>query len=189
MYKPKEYWNKVGRSYKPKTERGDELFNLERCVREYTSAGDKLLEVGSGNGRLYLFLQNRNSEIADRFEMCDFVDSFRQVCKRNTGILPKKWDGRTLPYVDGEFSFVISFSVLLHVPTSDIEKVFKEHVRVSKQYLFIATWFEKNSDWASSGVCFRHNYFSLFAKNNLRIIEDIKCSHPRRGNWLLEKMR
>lgn len=188
MYNPKEYWNEAGRNYKATSERKDELLNLAECVCEYLPSKERVLEVGSGNGRVYLFLRDKITEIESRFEVCDFADSFRNECRRKTGLVPVKWDGKTLPYADNEFCFVVSFSVLLHVPTSDIAKVFKEHVRVAKRYLFIATWFEKGDEWVSHGPYFRHDYFSLFAENNLRFVKVVKCSNPRRGNWLLERI-
>ena len=188
MYNPKEYWSKIGADYKAKSERDDELLNLGQCIRKYVPQGKSVLEVGAGNGRVYHFLHERMPEIEGRYKMCDFVDSFRNACRQRTGILPRRWNGKTLPYSDGKFSLVVSFSVLLHVPSSDIEKFIKEHIRVSSRYLFIATWYEAGDDWASQGPYFRHDYFLLFKENKLRVVETMKCSHPRRANWLLERM-
>lgn len=187
MYDPKTYWSEMGKDYRAKSEREDELLNLESCIHKYVPPKESILEVGAGNGRVYLFLRDKIPKIEGRFEMCDFVDSFRKACEQNTGILPFEWDGRALLCSDGEFYFVVSFSVLLHVPESDINEVFKEHVRAARRYLFIATWFEAGDDWASHGPYFRHDYFSLFEENNLRVAETLKCSNPRRANWLLEK--
>ena len=187
MYEPKTYWNAVGKDYRAKSERVDELFNLEKCIRRYVPLEENILEVGSGNGRVYHFLRERMPEIEGRYKMCDFVDSFRNACRQRTGILPRRWNGKTLPYSDGKFNLVVSFSVLLHVPSSDIERFIKAHIRVSSRYLFIATWYEVGDDWVSQGPYFRHDYFSLFEENNLRVAETLKCSNPRRANWLLEK--
>lgn len=188
MYNPKVYWSKVGKNYRVTTERDDELINLEKCIRTYTVSEERILEVGCGNGRVFHFLRCRNADLEGRFEMCDFVYSFRKACKEKMGVLPARWDGKVLPYDDDEFNFVVSFSVLLHVPSSEIAKFFKEHVRVSNRYLFIATWFETGDEWASHNAYFRHAYYSLFAENGLRIVEMMNCSHPRRANWLLEKI-
>lgn len=188
MYDPKRYWEKRGKHYEH-LESQDELVNLEICIREYPLERRRLLEIGAGDGRVYLFLKDKALGLEDRFAMCDFVDSFRSVCMRNTGIMPDKWDGKSLLYSDGEFYFVISFSVLLHVPPADIDGFFKEHVRVTEKYLFIATWHEKEKEGRkSSSHCFKHDYFSLFERNNLRILKNMECENPKRGNWLLEKI-
>ena len=59
------------------------------------------------------------------YHMCDFVESMRYNCLRNTDILPDYWNGITLPYPDKRFDFVISFSVFLHVPPADIRSRFR----------------------------------------------------------------
>lgn len=189
MYEPEKYWENRGKHYKH-SESQDELVNLEMCVREYLPEDRGILEIGSGLGRVYLFLKNRSLGLEDRFTMCDFVDSFRIACMRNTGILPAEWDGKSLVYDDSKFYFVISFSVLLHVPPSDIESFFKEHVRVTGKYLFIATWYEKKKrvEKKIASHCFEHDYFSLFERNNLRILKNMECRNPKRGNWLMEKI-
>lgn len=189
MYNPKRYWQKRGKHYEH-LESQDELVNLEICIREYPPERRRLLEIGAGDGRVYLFLKDKALGLEDRFAMCDFVDSFRSACMRNTGIMPDKWNGKSLIYGDSSFYFVISFSVLLHVPSPNIDSFFKEHVRVAEKYLFIATWHEKEKEprRKSSSHCFEHDYFSLFERNNLRILKNMECENPKRGNWLLEKI-
>jgi len=195
-YNPEDYWHKRGANYQAPGEalESPEVENLKKIVSLFTDYDTSFLEVGSGYGRIYeeLFFplgakgkvvyvdMNRNN-----YAMCDFVESMRYNCLRNTDILPDYWDGKTLPYSDNYFDFVISFSVMLHVPPCEIENVFAEHVRVCKRYLFIATYFGGLERLAEH--CFEHDYKSLFKKHNLKIIDEKFFQNGLRVNWLLEK--
>ena len=185
-YDPHQYWGKRGKNYMSVSEREDELDNLLDCLSKHLPEEERVLEIGSGTGRVYNYLIDRLPEIKGRFDMCDIVDSFRTVCVFETGVVPAKWDGKILPYEKDSAFFVVSFSVLLHVPPEDLEACFSEHMRVCSKYMFLATWFVNGDDWKSGLSYFRHDYLSLFKKYNLKVSR-IKCSHPRRGNWLLEK--
>lgn len=191
VYDPKSYWEKRGKKYKH-PEHIDELENLFNFIAPFHNIN--ILDVGAGDGRVYLYLKEKGLSISkDNFVMCDFSDSFRYICQKNTGILPESWDGKTLPYKDNSFDMVLSFSVCLHVLPSLIDNFIKEHTRVSKKYLFIATWYEngKGKNGAVAEHCFEHDYYNLFNINKLKIIKEIECykvnnSYVRR-NWFLEK--
>lgn len=182
-YNPELYWENRGLRYRHR-EHADELGHLEKFIKKYAK-NQKILEVGAGYGRVYKYLISKN--LKPDFTMCDFVDSFRNKCKEFTGILPDKWDGKILPYQDNGFHFVISFSVCLHVPFDKIDMFLKEHARVSSNYIFIATWYEGGGVKISGSYCFEHDYYFLFKKYNLEIIEEIKCCKNRRRNWILKK--
>ena len=196
-YNPKSYWEKRGKKYKH-VENIDELDNLYNLLNSISiiDKGMSILDVGSGDGREYIYLNRKGIVNKDNFTMCDFSDSFRSVCYRNTKIVPDAWDGVTLPYKDNSFDIVVSFSVLLHVLPKNIDNFLKEHVRVSKKYLFIATWYEggekpKNRKKVAD-YCFEHDYYNLFKNNNLGILKEIEC-YPDNGklirrNWWLEKI-
>jgi len=191
-YNPKIYWEKRGGQFK-EIKHLDELENLYSFVAPAydTNKNIKILEVGSGNGRVYLYLNDKKIANKNNFTMCDFSNSFRKVCYKNTKIYPDSWDGKKLPYKDNEFDLVISFSVLLHVLPDDIENFFEEHLRVSKKYCFIATWYENLDRIQSKDYCFEHDYYSLFSKNKLKILNDVNCDlvdgKYRRKNWLICK--
>jgi SAM-dependent methyltransferase len=185
VYDPLEYWDKRAKKYKH-TERIDELENLINFVQKYNIKN--ILEVGSGEGRIYNYFLDK--KISINFTMCDFSNSFRKKCKELTNVLPDSWDGKILPYNNDSFDLIISFSVLLHVLPDQIENIFQEHVRVSNKYIFIATWYE-DLRGKSEEHCFEHDYYYLFKKNNLSILEDKKCYFEQgtfcRRNWLLKK--
>ena len=145
----------------------------------------EILEVGSGYGRIYDETKPMINKFFSEFKMCDFVESMRYKCLRNTDILPDYWDGSELPYNDNEFDLVISFSVLLHVTPDKIEQVLGEHYRACNRYFFIATY--------SGGLdrlaphCFEHDYKRLFEKFGLKIEDEKFFQAGLRVNWLLSK--
>ena len=182
VYNPIQYWEERGTHYSgidvPK-----ELDLFYSTVKNVLKPGDKILEVGSGYGRIYSYLQQ--TDLCNlKFTMCDFVDSFIVECKKRTGIKPDKWDGVTLPYSDSEFNLVISFAVLLHVPYDSILNTIKEHARVGK-YLFIDVWYEEGFTGETTDHCFLHDYYNLFNTANLIILKEVMYSKTRR-HWLLQ---
>ena len=74
-YDPKSYWGGRGRKYIPGTSKfllglGEAVF--KRAVKRFNLSS--ILEVGSGNGRLYNAVKGA---LGDKtYEMCDFVESF-----------------------------------------------------------------------------------------------------------------
>jgi SAM-dependent methyltransferase len=197
MYDPQQYWEERGKNF-TNPEREDELVNLGDIIYSKREEINSILDVGSGDGRVYKFL--RYPKIPrqifvkkENYKMCDFVDSFRKKCELNTSILPDKWDGKTLPYADDTFDLVISFSVMLHVKPEDIDEFIKEHARVSKKYIFVATWHEDNFSGSGQSHCFHYNYFDIFEKLGLKVLESksvyMEDGIYRRKNILLLKER
>ena len=192
-YNPEKYWHERGANYIAPGEDAEKP-EVENLIKNIRDLGDipNTLEVGSGYGRLYKML---HSEIAVcpisastfdfSYTMCDFVESMRYKCLRNTSFLPDYWDGNELPYNDNEFDLVISFSVLLHVTPDKIEQVLKEHVRVCNRHIFIATYFGGLDRLAPH--CFEHDYKSMFEKMGLKIEDEKFYQGGLRANWLLEK--
>lgn len=191
LYNPAEYWHAKGIDYQPSGEMDEgyaeseapEVENLKNLVAQYELLlTGSALEIGSGYGRIYNKLKGM-TEL--KISMCDFVQSMRYNCLRKTGILPEHWDGNELPYNDSEFDLVISFSVLLHVKPDKIDQVLKEHARVCKRYLFIATHFGGIENLAPH--CFEHDYKDMFDYLCLKIEDEKFFRDKTRVNWLLSK--
>jgi len=186
-YKPKEYWEVRGENYQVSIDTSDELFFLMEIIRDGFQKpwNTQFLEIGSGYGRIYQYLSQFWPIDFNNFTMCDFVESMRRECLKSTGILPDYWNGKTLPYSNNQFDFVISFSLLLHVTPDMINQVFSEHIRVSKKHIFIATYaggLEK-----TAAHCFEHDYEGLIKVYGLRIIKAKIWQEKHRINFLLEK--
>jgi len=194
-YNPEKYWHERGANYVAPGEKAEEqeVENLFKVWAFFSLSIKSILEIGSGYGRIYKLFTKWGIQTPEhhpfieygKYAMCDFVESMRYKCLRNTDILPDYWDGNELPYNDNEFDFVISFSVLLHVTPDKIEQVLREHARVCRQYLFIATYLGGLDRLAPH--CFEHDYIGLFEKLNLKIEDEKVFQAGLRVNWLLSK--
>ena len=187
-YNPEDYWHKRGADYQASGEALEaiEVENLKKLISQFAGFDTLFLEIGSGYGRLYKTLGETTHlcSYPEHYWMCDFVQSMRYNCLRNTNVLPDYWDGKILPYSDKQFDFIISFSVLLHVLPCDIENIITEHVRICRKHFFIATYAGGLDKLAEH--CFEHDYKSLFEKYGLKIISEKLFQKGLRVNWLLE---
>jgi len=177
-YHPRSYWQWRGNDYE-EPECPEELDSLDSWLQSLEPKN--ILEVGSGWGRLYLRWQAL--ELRGTFTMCDFAKSMLDGCERETGVRPDVWDGGTLPYPDDSFDFVLSFSVMLHVPPEDIKTMLAEHVRVASRWLFVATL--NSYDDQLSPHCFVHDYEPMFKEFGLAAVSKIEFGD--RAHWLLRK--
>ena len=191
-YTPKKYWKSKSLTWKPK-KAVKELSNLRNWIIEIYPQISNIIEIGSGIGRIFNHLYNNKIINKNQYFMCDIVNGLIKRCEENTGIKPDKWDGIKTKYKDNQFDLLISFSVLMWVPPENIDKSFKEHVRICSKYFFIATWYaDLKGIIGTSGRVFEHDYYKLFKKHNLKIIKEEKINpgdiYSSRRNWLLEKI-
>ncbi len=184
-YDPEKYWQERGKDYKVSVDTSAELRNLARLRLLQGWYSDQILEVGSGYGRIYEHLKSNRVIEAQHYSMCDISQSMINECYRRTGIKPLRCTTDVLPYDDESFDWIISFSVFLHVPPDDLFEFFKEHVRVCKKYLYIATYVGHADALAKH--CFRHDYVKLIVEFNMKIINQKIFMDGKRVNWLLKK--
>lgn len=184
-YIPKKYWQERGKNYSVSADTSKELLSLKYLLKVFGKKNDNILEIGSGYGRIYNYLNESQDFEIPFYTMCDFVKSMRDECENQTGIRPDPWDGKTLPYYGDIFDWVISFSVMLHVPPSVFYNHFRETVRVSRKYIYIATYYGPNKNLSKH--CFRHNYDSLIEEFKLDIVYKRLFMEGKRINWLLRK--
>ena len=185
-YDPQKYWERRGGDYNVSADTTRELDNLRQLVTTYIGEHDHVLEIGPGYGRIFQHLLITTDIQRGNFYLCDFVDSMRHECEQRTGRLPDSWDGITLPYADRSFDFVISFSVMLHVPPADIIQHFRETCRVSRKFVYIATY-----NGGQEGVadhCFSHPYLDYVYAFGMRVVDRKEFMDGLRVNYLLEKV-
>lgn len=188
-YNPKQRWEKLALDRVKagiQSKRGDvdEIEYLASLILQHKKEIQLILDVGSGFGFVYQYLKEHNILSATSYTMVDFVNEVRTACQKEIGILPDYWDGKTLQYDTNYFDLVISHTVLLHVQPSIIARVISEHARVTRKYIYVATYIG-NKELAYWN--FKHDYLSLFEKNKLKIIESHIPQIKGRINWLLEK--
>jgi ubiquinone/menaquinone biosynthesis C-methylase UbiE len=179
---PADYWNKRALSEHSTMEPCGALqWSLVALMAHYMGAGDSFLEVGSGDGRIYDYTARHLSEVAIRYHACDISAEYAKLCEERTGLAVDVYDGVTLPYDDDSYDWVISFSVLLHVPPADIERHVAELVRVARRYVFVSTYTGTSEGLAPH--CFAHHYYELFYR--LRVVEYRHFVNEDNTQWLI----
>lgn len=98
-------------------------------LEEFTTAEDRLLDVGCGSCEVAFFLERRGYRgvsNVDKFDLRRFeVEDYRS------------FDGLNLPFDDGEFDVVCLNFVLHHVPDHKKVALLREAARVSRRLLFV----------------------------------------------------
>jgi len=169
-----------------------ELDNLISLIVRLLPPDASVLDVGCGWGR---FLKRCLDKGLDelRISMCEISQEYIKQCTVITGETPTWWNGRTLPYEDDSFDLVVSQSCMLHVKPYIIKRVWAEHVRVAKKYLYVATATPERTperikeDRKGDAFCFAHDYEKRIAESNLEIIEEKSFANGLRTSWLLSK--
>ncbi len=187
-YDPKTYWEERGKDYRVSVDTSAELRNLARLRLLQGWYSDQILEVGSGYGRIYEYLKSNGLFAKGSYSMCDISQSMVDECLKRTGIRPRLCTETTLPFDDESFDWIISFSVMLHVPMTEIIPTFREHLRVCKKYFYIATYLDaKNVDCRLAKHCFLHDYRYIIDFFKLEIVSEKLFMDGQRVNWLLKK--
>lgn len=113
---------------------------ISRLLNDFVKKGDKVIDIGCGNGRLYPFFENKETDYCG-------VD----VSKKLTKIAADKYpnanfaigDALCLPFAADEFDLAVSLAVLHHIPSRAYRaKFFQEAYRVLKPggRLIAAVW-------------------------------------------------
>ncbi|MCD6471014.1 class I SAM-dependent methyltransferase [bacterium] len=168
-----------------------ELLRFEEYVKE----GDKVLDLGCGNGRFYELFKNKKVEYIG-------VDN----CQKLISLARKKYpnanfifgDALNLPFKNSEFDLVFSIAVFHHIPSQKYRRqVLKEIYRVLKPdgllvltvwnlwqpkllikykiWPIIFGWRKKYMDWKDVFIPWKlpskkviYRYYHAFCKNELR---------------------
>ena len=111
-----------------------------RALGEYTKSGDRVLDLGCANGRLFEVVKNKNAIFLG-------VD----VSEKLIGIAKEKYpeakfqvaSGLNLPFSENHFDKVYSISVIHHIPSEELRlRYLKEANRVLKPggLLILRVW-------------------------------------------------
>ncbi len=93
---------------------------------DFIKAGDKVLDVGCGNGRFGELVAQRFGAEVQGVDVVNYADSNIQI---------DLYDGYYLPFVDDSFDVIIMAFMLHHVKHQD--KIFSEAIRCSRSGLVI----------------------------------------------------
>lgn len=97
-----------------------------RAITPYLESGDKVLDIGTGNGVIAdTLLQNGYQVTPLDVANSSLVDS----------VAPEIYDGRRIPYPDGAYDVALLITVLHHIPQP--EQVLAEASRVARRVVII----------------------------------------------------
>ena len=153
-----------------------ELAHLACWVERLQPAS--ILDVGSGWGRLLVFLRGRRYQ--GIYSLVDFVPSMREGCLKAVGVAPTAWDGVRLPYADQSFDLVLAARTILHVPPARVRQYLDEQIRVARRWIYVLT----NNIATASPHCFNHDYTRLFEEAGLTV-KTTTVFHRERACWIL----
>lgn len=109
-----------------------------QLLNAFVKRGNRVIDIGCGNGRLYPIFQNLDAGYAG-------VDGSKNLIKIAADKYPNAnftiGDALDLPFIADEFDLAVSLAVLHHIPSKEYRlKFFQEAYRVLKpQGIFILT--------------------------------------------------
>lgn len=164
-YNPIEYWNKRAVGYQAEYH-GKDVLHLIQTLKN--TAPKKVLEVGPGTGDIAKVIFDAELVHPLDYKMIDITTNFRPECIINTGISPLLYKDN-IPFPENWFDFLISFSVLLHVPEHDLLQTLREYRRVCNKHIFIATYSPLEAPKELAPYNFAHDYEEAFKTAELAI--------------------
>jgi len=138
---------------------------LAFLVEDYLTEGEKVLDLGCGNGRWFKLFQKKKIDYVG----VDFSEELIKVAKRNYPQAKfQTADILKLPFPDNCFDKIYSIAVLHHIPSEELRlKSLKEAKRVLKPggILILTTW--KFHDKKELSLLFKYTILKLIGKSNL----------------------
>lgn len=116
------------------------IWDIKNLV-QYLSPGDRILDLGCGNGRLLEILKDKN---IDYFGV-DFSEKLVEIARRNyPGVKFQKADALNLPFPVNFFDRVFSIRTLPHIPSKEFRLRFLEEIRrvlKPRGVLILTAWY------------------------------------------------
>lgn len=137
LRKTKQDYNLIAEDFSSKRRKMWAEFDF---LKNYVSAGEKLLDIGCGNGRLIELFQDKDIEY---FGLDNSENLIRIAKKKYPEYTFQVADALNLPFPDNYFDKVYSIAVLHHIPSKGLRMQFlKEAKRVLKAngFLVLTVW-------------------------------------------------
>ena len=167
LYKTRENYDLIAEPFS-----GTRQFIWEdlKPLAEYVKDGDKVLDVGCGNGRLLELFQGKNVDYIG-------VDSSEELIKIAKNKAKNKYpqakflagDALNLPFANQSFDKVFSVAVLHHIPSEEMRlKFLSEASRVLKPQgrIILTTWYLLRKKKART-LLFKYTFLKLIGKSKL----------------------
>jgi len=164
----KEYFNKNAESFSASREKNwPEIEELKKYIKK----GEKVLDLGCGNGRLFKLFKGKNI----KYIGVDFSEKMIQKAKEKHGDHFQVADIFNLPFSDNYFYSIWSIAVFHHIPSKELQiKALQEIKRVLKKNgkIIMTCWhlfkfpFRKNIIISSKKLKIQR-YYHAFTKKEL----------------------
>ena len=120
---------------------------LSEQIQEFLPTNGRVLDVGSGDGRLAMAIRNLRDDL--------FIEGIDVAARAEMGIPVGQFDGKTIPHGDKSFDCVLLVDVLHH--SDDALRLLHEADRVAQRFVVIKD----------------HILRGIFAEKTLRFMDDI----------------
>lgn len=151
LQKTKQDYNLIAEDFSSKRRKMWAEFDF---LKNYVSAGEKLLDIGCGNGRLIELFQDKNIEYFGIDNSENLIKIAKKKYLHPPQVFAKQKFGRArisfqvadalnLPFPDNYFDKVYSIAVLHHIPSKELRMQFvKEAKRVLRAngFLILTVW-------------------------------------------------
>ena len=154
MFEKKRYWENWDKNdiseqvhkFWVESEKEQKLRTLTALsIKKHIGVNKKILEVGCGSGLIYQNLLQNGVILPKDYVGGDVSNKMIKIARSNyPEIKFKHLDIYKLALKDNSFENVISCQVLQHLP--DYIEPVKELLRITKNKLYIASWFNDNKD-------------------------------------------
>lgn len=134
--KIKQDFDKIAESF---SESRKELWPEFEELKKYIKNGERVLDLGCGNGRLFELFKGRNIE----YTGVDFSEKLIEKAKEKYGDYFKVADTFNLPFPDNHFDSIWSIAVFHHIPSKQLRlQALQEIKRILKTNgkLIITCW-------------------------------------------------
>ncbi len=114
--------------------------NVAALLGDFVKRGDRVVDIGCGNGRLYPFFKNKATDY-------NGIDASRKLIEIAADKYPggnfSVGDALHLPFIADEFDLAVSLAVLHHIPSRECrDKFFQEAHRILRTggYFIVLVW-------------------------------------------------
>jgi 2-polyprenyl-3-methyl-5-hydroxy-6-metoxy-1,4-benzoquinol methylase len=166
-YDPVEYWTKAGVTYFQKFVYSSEYLLQEEALMEYLSLLQfrSVLDLGCGFGRIADKILKRFGCRVDKYTCVDVskdqIEHAQLYLLEYNNVNYKVLDIQDFFPLLGTYDLVIAVEVLMHQLPSEIEKIIKSMISVSKKHVINVDYFS-TIDEELEPHNFNHNYFKLY---------------------------
>lgn len=163
LKKTKEDYNLIADDFSRAREKPWE--EIRFLFKDYLGPGEKVLDLGCGNGRFFPFFFEKRAEYCG----LDFSEKLIEIAKNNyPGEIFQTGDALNLPYPENFFDKVYSVATLHHIPSKELRAQFLKEIKKvlkPKGILILTVW--KFHQLKETYLLFKYTILKLFGKTKL----------------------